>query len=182
MNNTEWAFVDLENIGSLKNISIEKYDQIYVFVGSNQTNISLTPDSAEKFVELKILKIKETSKDNLDFHLSYYLGKLDSSAKKDVIFTVISNDTGFDNLIKHISSIGRKCKRLKVENKENKEKTKVLQNLLAKGPNKLPKTEKSLKNYIKSNLGNTDSEKKIETTYKHVIKNKTIANRINVVD
>ncbi len=78
MNNTEWAFVDLENIGSLKNISIEKYDKIYVFVGSNQTNISLTPDSAEKFVELKILKIKEISKDNLDFHLSYYLGKLDS--------------------------------------------------------------------------------------------------------
>lgn len=182
MNYTEWAFVDLENIGSLKNISIEKYDKIYVFAGSHQSNISLTSNSTKKFVELKILKIQETSKDNLDFHLSYYLGKFDSLAKKDIVFTVISNDTGFDNLIKHISNTGRKCKRFKIENKENKEKTKVLQDLLAKGSNKLPKTEKTLRNYIKSHLGNTKSEKKLETTYQYIIKNKTIANRINTKD
>lgn len=185
MNYTEWAFVDLENIGSLKNISIEKYDKIYVFAGSHQSNITLTSNSTKKFVELKILKIQETSKDNLDFHLSYYLGKFDSLAKKDIVFTVISNDTGFDNLIKHISNTGRKCKRFKIENKENKEnkeKTKVLQDLLAKGSNKLPKTEKTLRNYIKSHLGNTKSEKKLETTYQYIIKNKTIANRINTKD
>ena len=179
-NNTEWAFVDLENIGSLTNISIEKYDVVYVFVGSKQSNVSLTPESTEKFVELKILKIKETSKDNLDFHLSYYLGKFDSSAKKDVTFTIISNDSGFDNLIKHISSTGRKCKRLKFEIKENSSTT-VLQNLLAKGSEKMPKTEKSLKNYIKSHLGSNNSKKKIEKTFNYVIKNKKVANRINVV-
>ncbi len=124
MKNTEWAFVDLENIGSLKNISIDKYDRIYVFVGSMQSNISLTSDSTENFVELKILKVRGVSKDNLDFHLSYYLGKFDTSAKKDISFTIISNDTGFDNLIKHISCTGRKCQRQQVPNKVN---SKVLQ-------------------------------------------------------
>jgi len=179
MNNKEWAFVDLENIGSLTNISIGNYDVIYVFVGSKQTNISLAPESTEKFIELKLLKIKGTSKDNLDFHLSYYLGKFDALAKKDIAFTVISNDSGFDNLIKHISSTGRKCKRFKSENKEN---SKVLQNLLAKGSEKMPKTEKSLKNYIKSHLGSNNSKKKIETTFNYVIKNKKVANRINMVE
>jgi len=177
-NNTEWVFVDLENIGSLTNISIENYDVVYVFVGSKQTNVSLTPITTKKFVEFKILKIKETSKNNLDFHLSYYLGKFDTLAKKDVAFTVISNDSGFDNLIKHISSTGRKCKRLENQNKES---SKVLQNLLAKDLKNMPKTEKSLKNYIKSYLGSNNSKNKVETTFNYVIKNKKITNRINMI-
>jgi len=176
----EWAFIDLENIGSLSKVSIENYDVIYVFVGSKQSNISFIPKSTEKFVELKILKIKESSKNNLDFHLSYYLGKLDQETKKDVGFTVISNDSGFDNLIKHIISLGRRCKRLAIKSEGDVSTEKILLKILNKGIEKSPKSELALKNYIKSHLGADTSNKKIESTYKSVIKNKEIANRIKL--
>ena len=178
MKTQEWAFVDLENIGLLNRVSIQKYDVVYVFVGANQTEISLTPTSTDKFNDIKILKLKNISNNNLDFHLSYYLGKFDAQVKKDVKFTVISNDTGFDHLIKHIHETSRNCVRLKIDNKEEIVTKKLLLELLSKDVEKMPKTEKSLKNYIKSHLGNNNSEKKIEVTYKAVVKNKKIANRI----
>jgi len=181
MKSPEWAFVDLENIGSLNKISIPKYDVVYVFVGAKQSGISLIPESSERFTDIKILKLEDISKNNLDFHLTYYLGQLDSKAKKEVTFTIISNDAGFDNLITHINKTGRKCVRLKVEHKEDIVTKEILLGLLSRDIKKTPKTEQSLKNYIKSHLGNNNSNKKIETTYNSVVKNKKIANRIKSI-
>jgi hypothetical protein len=181
MKTLEWAFIDLENIGLLRDVSIEKYDVIYLFVGATQEHISLFPPASEEFVEIKILKISDSSKDNLDFHLSYYLGKMDALAKEDIGFTVISNDSGFDNLIKHVATLGRKCKRLKVETTEKLVLKKVLLSLEEKDDNKLPKSEKALKNYIKSHLGKGHSERNLESVYNALMKQKEIASRIKLV-
>ena len=43
--------------------------------------------------------------DALDFHIAYYLGKLARSGSEDH-FHVVSRDTGFDVLIKHLQSQG----------------------------------------------------------------------------
>ena len=187
MKKQQWAFVDFENINNLKIISFEPYDVIYIFVGAKQQNVTLPSISTDKFTNIRLLKIKETSKDNLDFHLSYYLGKLDSLTKKDISFTVLSNDTGFDNLLAHITRTGRKCSRLGVTSKKPvtvKKKTEqtsldeTLQQLLSKDIKKLPKSEAALKNYIKSNLGAKSSDTEMKALYQNIIKNKTIAKRI----
>lgn len=187
MKTQQWAFVDFENINNLKTIPLEPYDVIYIFVGAKQSNVTIPSVNTDKFTNIRLLKIKETSKNNLDFHLSYYLGKLDSLSKKDISFTVLSNDTGFDHLLAHITRTGRKCSRLGVSsNKPLPAKTitkdtsldETLQHLLSKDIKKFPKSEVALKNYIKSNLGEKSSDKKMKALYQDIIKNKKIANRI----
>ncbi len=181
MKTLEWAFVDFENIGSMRDITIEKYDVIYIFVGVKQAQVSLFPQTSEKFITIRILKISDSSKDNLDFHLSYYLGKLDALAKKEIGFTVISNDGGFDHLIKHVATTGRKCKRLNVYMTEKLVLKKVLLSLEEKEDDKLPKSEKALKNYIKSHLGKEYSERNLESIYNALMLQKEIASRIKSV-
>lgn len=181
MRTLEWAFVDFENIGSMRDIAIEKYDVIYIFIGAKQAEISLFPQKSEKFVAIRMLKINDSSRDNLDFHLSYYLGKLDAVAKKEISFTVISNDGGFDNLIKHVAALGRKCKRLKVETTEKLVLKKVVASLMERGDNQLPKSEQALKNYIKSHLGKEHSERNLESVYRALMLRKEIASRIKSV-
>ena len=118
MKEETWALIDLENIGStLKNISLEPYSKVIIFVGKNQNNLSLSSLTVDKMIDVSILKIKEISDNNLDFHISYYLGRFDISEKENVSFVVISNDKGYDNLIKHINTNSRKCKR--VESKKH---------------------------------------------------------------
>lgn len=61
-----------------------------------------------------LVQLKATQSNNLDFHLSYYLGKYDGDIPADVSFDIISNDKGFSPLIAHIKANGRACKQVKV--------------------------------------------------------------------
>ncbi len=110
MTQKKWAFIDFENIPTLEGIELVKFSKIYIFIGAKQNKISLG-NNIELLSEFHFLKLKNTSPNNLDFHISYYLGKFDTLADKTIQFEIISNDTGFDPLIKHIKENGRKCER-----------------------------------------------------------------------
>ena len=47
------------------------------------------------------VKISGNGKNALDFHLAYYVGEL-ATNDPEVYLHVISKDTGFDHLIKHL--------------------------------------------------------------------------------
>ena len=49
------------------------------------------------------VKIGGNGKNALDFHLAFYVGEL-STKEPDAYFHIISKDTGFDPLIKHLKS------------------------------------------------------------------------------
>jgi hypothetical protein len=46
----------------------------------------------------------------LDFHIAYYIGRLAAKCP-DAYFHIISKDTGFDPLIKHLKGQGISCQR-----------------------------------------------------------------------
>jgi hypothetical protein len=107
-----WCFIDLENLPSALKYATEKnYSRIFVFVGSQQKP-DLNNLTSSKATQIEIIKIEGTSKNNLDFHLIYYLGKCQVSAGNHVEFAIFSKDTGWDKLIKFIQKEGRICNRI----------------------------------------------------------------------
>jgi hypothetical protein len=104
-----WAFIDYENIGTLKNIDLSGYDRVILLVGFKQPKVCFGDILYDNPINITFIKLADVQKNNLDFHLSYYLGKFDAEADKHIKFEVISNDNGFEPLVNFIASNGRKC-------------------------------------------------------------------------
>ena len=120
-----WAFVDYENIGNLDGVVFNNYERILIFCGPKNSKINLGSSTISSFLKIEIIKLKSTGANNLDFHLSYYLGKFSQTAQSDVQFHVITNDNGFNGLLSHINKTGRVCKKITVKtNSKSKEKSK----------------------------------------------------------
>ncbi|HDR1013372.1 TPA: hypothetical protein QB365_001277 [Pasteurella multocida] len=107
----KYAFIDYENIHSLDNTNLNEYEKIYLFLGAQQQSISLS----EKFNDLlniSLVTIKKVAKNNLDFHIAYFLGKVDQEVDKQINFDVISKDKGYQGICDYIQNQkeSRKCK------------------------------------------------------------------------
>lgn len=110
---TNYVLIDFENVQP-SNLQLLKQHpfRVVVFVGANQTKIPF--DLAAAMQDLgnaaQYIKITGTGKNALDFHIAYYIGEL---AAKDsaAYFHIISRDTGFDTLIKHLKLRGIKIQR-----------------------------------------------------------------------
>lgn len=110
---TNYVLIDFENVQP-SNLEILKQHpfKVVVFVGAHQTKIPFDLASAIQALgdSAQYIKITGTGKNALDFHIAYYIGELatkDSSA----YFHIISRDTGFDTLIKHLKARGIKIQR-----------------------------------------------------------------------
>jgi hypothetical protein len=103
---TNYVFIDYENIQP-DNLAILKSHpfKVMVFVGSNQTKIPF--DLAASLQELggnaEYIKIEGNGSNSLDFHIAYYIGRL-AERDKESFFHIISQDKGFDPLIRHLKS------------------------------------------------------------------------------
>ncbi|MFK5213555.1 PIN domain-containing protein [Glaesserella parasuis] len=97
----KYAFIDYENVNSLDGLNLQEYDRTFLFIGSVNNQLRLT----EKFndeINITLITVKDISKNNVDFHLTYYLGKLDISTDKNIEFHILSNDKGFDGICQFI--------------------------------------------------------------------------------
>ena len=84
----KYAFIDYENIHSLDNLNLHLYERIFLFLGANQPTIQLS----EKFndeLNITLITVQSSGKNNLDFHIAYYLGKMDMQTDKNIEFCVI---------------------------------------------------------------------------------------------
>lgn len=101
---TNYILIDLENVQP-KNLNIlsDHPFKIYVFVGENQEKIPFDlAEIMQSFGEnAKYIKISGNGKNALDFHLAFYLGSL-STKDSEGYYHIISKDTGFDPLVKHL--------------------------------------------------------------------------------
>ena len=110
----KYAFIDYENIHSLDNLNLHLYERIFLFLGANQPTVQLS----EKFndeLNFTLITIKNIAKNNLDFHIAYYLGKMDMQTDKNIEFCVISKDNGYSGICEFIQNQRnpRKCILLK---------------------------------------------------------------------
>ncbi|MGX2974200.1 PIN domain-containing protein [Ursidibacter arcticus] len=95
----KYAFIDYENVNSLDGLSLQEYDRIFLFIGSSQNQMDIR--LSEKFndeIHLTLITVKDIAKNNVDFHLTYYLGKLDVTTDKNIEFHILSQDKGYDGI------------------------------------------------------------------------------------
>jgi hypothetical protein len=87
--------------------------KVKVFLGSHQTRVNvnlaralqaLGPDAVE------YVTVEGNGRNALDFHIAYYIGRL-AAENPDAFFHIVSKDTGFDPLIRHLKARKVLCQR-----------------------------------------------------------------------
>jgi len=159
---TNYVLIDFENVQP-KNIGILKNHpfNILVFVGENQVKIPFEIATAlqEFGEEARYIKISGNGPNALDFHIACYLGQM-SAQNKDGYYHIVSKDTGFDPLVKHLRGKKIKVNRvndlaeipiLRISNTTNNDEkiSAIVKNLAGRGQSR-PRKVKTLSNTINS--------------------------------
>jgi hypothetical protein len=101
---TNYVLVDYENVQP-KDLGLLKDGpfKVKVFLGPNQAKIPVALASALQSLgtSAEYVVLESAGSNALDFHIAYYIGAL-SYEDPTAFFHIISKDTGFDPLIKHI--------------------------------------------------------------------------------
>jgi hypothetical protein len=99
-----YVLIDFENV-HVKSLALLAADhfKVHVFLGPNHTKLpsDLVLAMHELGARGKYVRLAAQGKDALDFHIAYYLGAL-AAADPEGFFHIISKDTGFDPLIRHL--------------------------------------------------------------------------------
>jgi PIN domain len=136
-----FVLIDLENV-KLEYIEKLKHEhfRVILFVGANLKKLSFPIVNAIQSLGSNgsYVQISSHGPNALDFHISYYIGKL-SAAHPDASFHIISKDKGFDPLIKHLKDQKIFCSRW----------ASVLEIPLLKSTGKLPPTQRAADFYEK---------------------------------
>ncbi len=110
---TTFVLVDFENIQRI-NAAVLKGGpvKIKVFLGEHQSNVPLEMVRALQLFgsDVEYLQIDGNGKNALDFHIAYYVGRL-AAENPGASFQIVSKDTGFDPLVRHLKTRGIHCDR-----------------------------------------------------------------------
>ena len=107
-----FLLIDYENVRDLALASIPDKYHVLIFVGKSQNTIpfAMASEAQRLGSRLEWVKIEGDGRNNLDFHLTFYLGQL-SDKHPDAEFVVLSKDKGFDAVLKHATAHGHRCSR-----------------------------------------------------------------------
>jgi hypothetical protein len=144
-----------------------------VFCGATQTKVSL--DLAAELQPLgsdaEYIRIQGTGHNALDFHIAYYIGRL-STELPNADFYVISKDTGFDPLIKHLKTQNIICRRVASLNEiaglnaqpatPAQERIQKIADTLIECASSRPRTLKTLTAFIKAQLNHHGTDAAIQ--------------------
>jgi hypothetical protein len=101
---TRYVLIDFENVqpDTLERLDPKLY-AVFVFVGANQAKMPTNLVMAmQRFVRgFRCIQISGNGPNALDFHIAYYLGRI-AAAEPDASFYIISKDSGFDPVIRHL--------------------------------------------------------------------------------
>jgi hypothetical protein len=101
---TNYIFIDFENVQpSSLNLPKNMPFKVFIFVGAKQKKlpIKLAISMQNLGENAEYILVDNSGKNILDFYITFYLGKLSEKDPKGY-FHIITKDTGFDMLIKHL--------------------------------------------------------------------------------
>ena len=159
---SNYILIDFENVQPSNLQVLQQHPvKLFVFVGENQNKISFDVVSAiQSFGDnAQYIKITGNGPNSLDFHIAFYIGQLSLQDPKSS-FYIISKDTGFDPLIKHL-----RTKKIKVSRTQDIEDIPFIKN----NPRTMTNNEKI--NTIVQNLSGRGKSRPRKV--------KTLANTIN---
>lgn len=141
------VLIDYENVQPDVAVALaEPLFKVWVFVGAQQSKVKfdLVDLVQSKGDAAKVIRITSTGRNALDFHISYYLGRLARDCPDDY-FHVIGNDTGLDPLLSHLNEQGIRAARwasvadipivkASAECPDEEKLSRILEFLLRRGP------------------------------------------------
>lgn len=175
-----YVLIDFENVqpGNLEVLQHHPF-KVLVFVGATQTKIPFDLATAMQALgnSAQYVKIAGSGKNALDFHIAYYLGEL-ATKEPGAYFHIISRDTGFDPLIKHLKSKKIKVQRerdlaeipvLRLSNATSSDEKilAIIKNLAGRGQAR-PRKVKTLSNTINSLFTENLSEQQLAALVKEL--------------
>jgi PIN domain len=105
---TNYVLIDYENVQPTDLAMLRDGPfKVKVFLGPNQSKISVALAAALQGLgaNAEYVVLEAAGSNALDFHIAYYVGAL-SSQDPSAFFHIISKDTGFDPLIRHLKTKG----------------------------------------------------------------------------
>ena len=111
---TDFVLVDYENVQP-KDLALlrgESY-KVKLFLGASQAKIPVALAEAIQPLggNAEYVVLESSGCNALDFHIAYYVGVL-STQDPAARFHIVSKDTGFDPLIKHLKATGVRAQRI----------------------------------------------------------------------
>jgi PIN domain len=112
---TNYVLIDYENVQPDDIAALQhEHVRVIVFVGPHQTKIAFETAAALQRMgaNAEYVRLPGSGPNALDFHIAYYLGQL-AAKEPSAFFHIVSKDTGFDPLIKHLKE--RKLRACRVQ-------------------------------------------------------------------
>ena len=188
---TNHVLIDFENVqpknlAALRDVTKGHAFKVYVFVGTNQSRIpkELAIQMQLLGTDAQYIEITGSGKNAADFHIAFYLGELGKPGSEDE-FHIVSRDTGFDPLIRHLAARNIKAARRKdlfeipllkeSETESLSEKIdKVIHNFDLRGHSR-PRKVKTLKTSICSLFGDSINDEELENLVEGLKQRKYVA-------
>jgi hypothetical protein len=111
---SDWVlFVDLENVQKLDLSAVPSDVRVMVFCGVTQKSLpaELVAQAQPLGSRLQWVRIAGQGRNALDFHIAFYLGR-ELAVRPQTECAVLSKDTGFDPLVRHLAGLGHGCRRV----------------------------------------------------------------------
>jgi hypothetical protein len=112
---TNYVLIDYENVqpNDIETLQHE-HVRVIVFVGPHQTKIAFETAAAIQRMgaNAEYVRLSGSGPNALDFHIAYYLGQV-TAKEPAAYFHIVSRDTGFDPLVKHLKE--RKVRACRVQ-------------------------------------------------------------------
>ena len=110
---TNYVLIDYENVQPTDLAMLrDKPFKVKVFLGANQPKIPVALAAAIQGLgaNAEYVVLESSGSNALDFHIAYYIGLL-SAQDSSGFFHIISKDSGFDPLVKHLRTKGVNAQR-----------------------------------------------------------------------
>jgi hypothetical protein len=182
-----YLLIDLENVKP-ENLGLVSGGQfkIKVFVVANQKNVPLAmAQTLQSFgPDAEYIQIESHGKNALDFHIAFYIGRL-AMESPGAFFHIISGDTGFDPLIRHLKTKKILCLRstsieaiplVRVMNSKSlPERVAAVIDYLKRRQVGRPRTVKTLGSSIRTQFGGQMADDEVSKTIEALAKQGAIA-------
>lgn len=106
------VLVDFENVQKLDLARLPGHARIKIFVGAQQAKLptALVLEAQTLGLSIEWIQIEGNGPNALDFHIASYLGE-GFARTPQAEFLIVSHDTGFDPLLRHLKARGLHCRR-----------------------------------------------------------------------
>ena len=178
------VLVDFENVQKLDLARLPAHARIRIFVGAQQAKLptALVLQAQALGLAIEWIRIEGNGPNALDFHIACHLGE-GLARTPQAEFVIVSRDTGFDPLLRHLKARGLQCRReapatpAKAAPKPvlDANAQQVVELLKRMEKNKRPRKRKTLTNYLVTHFQKKLTPEHVKAAIEQLLKAKFIA-------